>query len=163
MKLEFIYTLNSELSRAQQTLGKRAFYQNHNYKPLLPRGVDLDFEDSGGLEGAIKSEFDEPAADSVKSDIQNEWNKHKDVLMTLFSKLSDNLPASIECTLTKYGVGGSYQLPNKVIINFAYKHHFKTLVHEFIHCLVQPIIHENKLDHASKEGLVDWLFVSTQT
>ena len=62
--------------------------------------------------------------------------------------------------LTKYGVGGSYNLPNSIIVNIKYKYSFgllHTVFHEMLHLIIHPWITEYKISHWRKEKVVDLL------
>jgi hypothetical protein len=75
------------------------------------------------------------------------------------------MPETLVITLTQYGVGGSYWLPNKVIININYSwlDFFETLFHELIHLFIEkPIIEKYDLSHESKESLIDYIMTHNQ-
>jgi hypothetical protein len=66
-------------------------------------------------------------------------------------------------TLTQYGTGGSYELPNQVFINIRsnYGSPFSAFVHELVHLLVEkPVVKRHRLSHSAKEGLVDYLILN---
>ncbi len=59
--------------------------------------------------------------------------------------------------LTKYGVYGSYYLPNKIFINIQrdIKDIVATIIHEIIHLRVEDIVKQKRLNHEEKEELVE--------
>jgi hypothetical protein len=66
---------------------------------------------------------------------------------------------SYEVYLTKYGVGGGYELPNKIGLDIKKDRDglIKTLVHEIIHLSIEEEIARNKVGHFHKERVVDLL------
>ena len=64
--------------------------------------------------------------------------------------------------LTKYGTGGSYNLPNTVIINVSFNYNLgllRTIMHEIIHLSIQKYIDEYKIGQWQKERIVDLFFI----
>ena len=67
-----------------------------------------------------------------------------------------------EIKLTKYGVGGSYNLPNTIIVNFQGKFGIgvsKTIIHEIVHLSIQELIEKYKVGHWEKERVVDLILL----
>ncbi|MFC1700789.1 hypothetical protein ACFLZ0_01485, partial [Patescibacteria group bacterium] len=65
---------------------------------------------------------------------------------------------SYDLILTKYGTGGSYNLPNRIILNFNKKTPndiIRIIIHEIIHLLIQPLIEKFEIEHWPKERIVD--------
>ena len=64
-------------------------------------------------------------------------------------------------SFTKYGTGGSHNLPNRIQINFKYncaKNLLATTFHEIIHLTIEDLIREYNIDHWTKERLVDLIY-----
>lgn len=163
MKYDFECTFKSELNRVLQTFSKKEFYIKYGYKIILPKGFTLknDYE-LGNLKYTIKQEMDHKNTANIVDEI-NKSLKINNKLQQFYNKLPFEKPNIIKVQLTKYGVGGSYLPPNKIIINLSYKiDPFETLVHETIHLLTEePVVQKYKLTHPEKEGLVDWIMINS--
>lgn len=63
---------------------------------------------------------------------------------------------SYEVYLTKYGVGGGYNLPNKIGLDIKKDCGglIKTFLHEAIHLSIKEVIVKNKTKHFDKERIV---------
>jgi hypothetical protein len=64
--------------------------------------------------------------------------------------------------LTKYGSGGSYELPNIININLLHersKRLLRSVIHEIIHLAIEKYIDEYKVEQWKKERIVDLFFV----
>lgn len=61
--------------------------------------------------------------------------------------------------LSKFGVYGNYELPNKIYVNVnrSPAEIAKTIIHEITHLEVEPIVQEQKMSQEEKEKLVDEL------
>lgn len=164
MKLKFIYSADAEYKNVIFTLKSRSFLKKFNYVPTLPTGYDLDSKDLSGIKAQIKKEMKSAKVDNVRKAIEQKWQKNEVILNKLWPSLSYDVPDEMSIELTKYGNGGLYWPPNKVVINVnTWKDCFENSVHETIHCLIEkPIIDKYALDHRQKEGLVDWLFLKNK-
>ncbi len=163
MKLIFEYSIDSELTRVEYSLGKKDFYTEYGYKVYLPKGIRLGSNPSDIDITQITKELDNETVKTGKNEISTGWNKHSNEIIALFKELSVNLPEVMNIRLTKYGVGGSFHPPNSVIINVNYQNNFKNFIHELIHCTThEEVVDKYSLDHQQKEGLVDWVFINSQ-
>jgi len=68
----------------------------------------------------------------------------------------------IKIFLTNYGVGGSYKLPNEIILKFPFKKGAKGVAHEIIHLLIQEDVIKYKISHWEKERIVDLILHSRE-
>lgn len=60
--------------------------------------------------------------------------------------------------ISKYGVGGGYNLPNNVYINMDLRYDpIETIRHEIIHLIIENFIEKNKIKHWEKEKIVELL------
>lgn len=161
MKINFIYSLNSELNRVLDAYKREETFTKFGYQVYLPEGFDIHSKNHDNLTTQIKKEFDSSAVNDAKEDILKNWKKYKKELNSLLDQLEFNIPDVINVVLTKYGVGGSYWPPDKIIINVHYKKYFENFTHELIHCSIEKsVVNKYKLGHATKEGVVDWIFIN---
>jgi len=167
MKLQFEYSLDYELARVKQTIVKRDWFKNFNYKLFFPDGFDLDSKNFSGLKKQIEKEFAPKKMKRLERAINDYWLKNSELIDKFLKSVPYDVPDSLIIKLTQYGVGGSYWLPNKVIINTSYSlsdyYHFETLIHELVHLLIEkPVVQKNNLSHESKEALIDYIMTKNQ-
>ncbi len=91
--------------------------------------------------------------------IKKEWKKvEKEFFQRLIKLFGKKVEETYVITLTKYGVGGSYNLPNLVYVNISKEYGFynpiETIKHEIIHLIMQEFVVKNKLSHPQKEELI---------
>jgi hypothetical protein len=165
MKLNIKYSTEFEVNRVFNTLKKIDWYKSNNYNPKLPEFLgllNLQNITKEQIENSILQEYHEDDYLEAKKYIEENFEKiikdesfEQNILQTDLV-----LQNEYEIFLTKYGVGGSYNLPNKIILNIKCFYSFgliKTMTHEIIHLLIEQFIRENKIDHWTKERLVDLL------
>jgi len=154
------YSKNFELRRVFDTVHKIDWYRKMGYKPLLPGGF------------SVESDLSELKIPDIKKLINKEYKKedYKKVAFAIKNKsFIKSLPEKFEkiglkyrktyyIFLTKYGVGGSYKTPDKIILNINKKKSgfiITTIIHEIIHLSIEGFIQKNKISHWQKERLVD--------
>jgi len=78
-------------------------------------------------------------------------------LLNKLKEMGFNPEPSYKIILSKYGGGGSYDLPNEIIINFKNRGEkfIQTVVHEMVHLLIEPWIQKYKISHWTKERVTD--------
>jgi hypothetical protein len=162
MKLEIKYSVESEVQRITDTLAKYSWFKEQRYRLNLPEQIrakaDLgEVLEKEYIEQVIKGEFLEERYLAVAEAIQKEWAKVNASFTKNLATLNGPKHDIYRITLTRYGVGGSYGFPNKVIINFEYKDiiFLKTVAHEIVHMAIEGWIMEYKITHWVKERLVD--------
>lgn len=104
---------------------------------------------------AVKSEFDETVYTEARKDLKNKLEQHKTEINLASQNLKLDFPNQIQIQLTRYGVGGSYNLPNNVILSVRMKDLFGTLIHEIVHLSIQEDVDKYKIEHWDKERIVD--------
>ena len=157
--LKFKYSVNMETQRVLYTYSKLDWLQKEGYKISWPKNID--FLDNKNLSedyirNIINEEYRTREYKEVSLELEELWkSKSKNIIKNI---LKTKLPLEKEYIvyLTKYGVGGSYKLPNKIVLNFNNTNSlFKTVVHEIIHLCVEPLIKKYKIEHWQKERIVD--------
>ncbi|MBU1558045.1 hypothetical protein KKC45_03725, partial [Patescibacteria group bacterium] len=165
INLNINYSLDYEKKRIKYTLDKADWFIKNGYSKWikLPEGKKLDeIEINEATEkyliDKVDEEYNKDDYASTKDIINKQWFKFTPKLEKYFDETSLNKENVYNIQLTKYGVGGSYNLPNNVILNFKNKSElslFKIPVHEIIHLSIQPFIDEYDVDHWIKERIVD--------
>ena len=64
----------------------------------------------------------------------------------------------VKVILTRYGTQGSYIVPDSLIINISNippQFLIKTVIHESLHLMIEPLIKKYSIDHWVKEHIVD--------
>jgi hypothetical protein len=159
MKLDFTYTLEFEVQRVKGTIEKGDWFKQFNYKLFFPRGFGLDSKEFSRLESQVKKEFTPAKMKKIEKNISNRWAKNGQHIESFLKSVPYKVPSSLVVIFTRYGVGGSYWLPNKVILNVSYDlDYFETVMHELVHLLIEkPVVQEYELSHESKEALIDYI------
>lgn len=164
--LKINFSKEAEVSRIKYTLKKINWFNEHGYKVNLPFKIKNIIDDERILTDeeileAVNTEFDPVIYQEKENDLKQKWKEEKEKFLNKLATL--NLPIQYEYKIlfTRYGVGGSYKLPNDIKINFDYSNEestLATLFHEIIHLTVEDLIHEFNIDHWTKERLVDLVY-----
>lgn len=147
------YSVDFEVERVKYTLQKMSWYIAQGYSPKIPENIDATSSDAQ-VRAAIEQEWVDDDYSSVNDKIPNksiQGNKLLQFLATLFPR---STPKSYNIFLTKYGVGGSYRLPNSIVLNINNKR-VSTIFHEMVHLSIEPLVKKHKLLHWEKERTVD--------
>ncbi len=105
----------------------------------------------------IQKEFDESEYIELSERLQKEFSEIADSLNSaLVGIFGEEIPADYDIFLTKYGVGGSYGLPNNVVFNIYNKNGLKTIVH----LMIEENIRKYEIRHWEKEKIVDLILNS---
>lgn len=161
MKLIFTYSLQSEIAVVRETLRDSEFILQNHYQYWLPKGIDIKSENKN-IQKAASRELNSKGIVRTRAKIHKAFMKYRKDLDCFTQSLGLRLPNEVDVVLTKYGTGGSYELPNKIILNITsdYNDPCITFVHELVHLLVEePIVKKYNLSHWQKEGLVDYLIL----
>jgi|SRR3989344_1180819 len=164
IKINIKHSLNFEIQRVICVAKKAEWYEKMGYRMSLPGGTTLaeikNLSPKQTKEIVIK-EYEKESYEKIKLSIQKEWGEN---CIGLKAKIIKNglQPQDVYgLFLTKYGVGGSYELPNKIITNFKTQKIAdipRVIIHEIIHLSIEPIIQKYKTEHWKKERIVDLLF-----
>ena len=164
VEINIRYSLGLEVQRVFSIKQKAEWFEKMGYKLSLPDGVvlrDIKNFSAEQLKEFIKKEYKENDYKKAEIKIQEEWAKES---TDLKEKLSQGglIPfGAYNIFLTKYGVGGSYNLPNQIIINFQKKEVRNipmVIIHEIIHLLIEHLIQKHNIEHWQKERIVDLFF-----
>ena len=156
--LNFKYSPELEVERIKFTLKKYSWYKENIYKIDLPETIKNRVEKGEKLTDeeildAVNSEFDENDYKARIEKIKLEWNKIQDQFIKNLTTLGGHVFDKYDLKFTKYGSGGSYTMPNIIVINI--NSDLKIIAHEMIHLSIERLILDNKISHWVKERLVD--------
>lgn len=155
-KLNTSFSLEDEIQRVKYSLDELDWFKSKGYQVNLPQDVE-----DHGPELATERDFDVSLYEQKAKDINEQWVKmsgHFFEKMKSFNLLTQE---DYDLYLTRYGVGGSYRLPNTIIVNFNYPMYTKiesimmVLFHEIIHLTIERWVQEYNIPHWTKERLVD--------
>lgn len=164
MKIFIKFSTKTELERLKYTINRKDWYLENGYTenyislPANSTFNNLKNKSDAELLDIIKTDYDENRYLETKNFLNINLEKYLTKLESVLSKTS--LPQIKEVTiyLTHYGVGGSYNMPNKIFLNIN-KHHnigaIKSVIHELIHLYIENIVNEHSLDQKTKELLVE--------
>ena len=149
MKVIFYYSSMSEEKVIQETLKDWQFIIENNYEYWMPNGVNPD-SSINNIRTAIKNELILENINKVKASFEESLKENIFHLKNFADQVGLSLPHQIFVTLTQYGTGGSYELPNQVFINIRsnYGSPFSAFVHELVHLLIEkPVVERYRLSH----------------
>jgi hypothetical protein len=165
-KLNIIYSKEFDTQRVVNTIKKIKWYveNNYNYKNFsFPKSLDKEKLDEYSEQEITDAVIVEYAEDSYKENekiLLDNWGKISKDIKSSFLKSGLLIQDEYKIYLTKYGTGGSYDLPNTVIINTTFKMNLlKNMIHEIIHLAIEKDINEYKIGQAQKERIVDLFFI----
>lgn len=159
VSIKFIYSQNFEVERIRYTLSKIEWFKQHSYKVSLPNLINADnryrVED---LTEIVKSEFDENIFKAQIDIINEKWSIYASRFFEELVKMGLEPSDNYILYMTRYGVGGSYNIPNEIIINIQQKSGVDligTIFHEIIHLNIEPLIQKYNISHWTKERIID--------
>lgn len=164
IKINIRHSLTFEIQRVISVAKRAEWYEKMKYRLSLPKGIALaeikNFS-TNQIKKAVAKEYKEENYEKAKLHIQKEWNGNCAGLKEKIIKNGLQPHDAYIIFLTKYGVGGSYELPNKIIINFKtieIADMPRVIIHEIIHLAIEPLIQKHETRHWEKERIVDLLF-----
>lgn len=173
--VSFTYSVDQEAKRVKGTIAKFPWFKENGY-PLerftLPHGLDLnkilaneeDISDDK-IHELVSEEFSEGVYQEITETLLLEWPNVAEELKKLLENCSLSIQPGYKITLTRYGTGGSYNLPNLVYLNIRFQNGdthrvFVTLIHEVIHLSIQELINKYNIAQWQKERLVDLMLAT---
>ncbi|MFC1802220.1 hypothetical protein ACFLY7_02150 [Patescibacteria group bacterium] len=162
LKLNIKFGIEIEKRRVNYTLSKLDWYINNGYKPHLPQGIDKNSDDKK-IEEQIIKEYNKTDYENTSKKLETDFLIIKDNLYQVLKNIfGENIPIIYDLNLIKYGVGGSYYPPDKIIFNINNERGIKTIVHEMIHLMIEDDIQKYEIGHFEKERIVDLILHSPQ-
>lgn len=161
-KLNIKHSTQIELDRVIESIGNLAWFQQNSYPISLPEGIQ-ESSSKEKIEEAIGKEYSENVLiyEKEKTSLIERWGKYDKILEENLKKCSLKFYSEYEVFFSAYGTGGSYQLPNLLIVNAKRSWQIgllRTIIHEIIHLSIEEYIRQYKIDHWVKERIVDLIF-----
>jgi len=167
-KIKIIYNKELDVQRVINTIKKIDWFVENKYeykKFSFPKVLDVEklknYSDKE-IENAVISEYDEEIYKKNETFLVNNWGKILEEIKNSFSRSSILVQDEYIIYFTKYGTGGSYNLPNTVIINLNKRWNvgmLGTIIHEIIHLAIEKDILEYKIEQWQKERIIDLFFI----
>jgi len=160
ISIEFEYGPDSEIKRVVDTLNDLKWLNENKYRYSLPAFKnEPDKVNDEEIRNSVENEYSlvefKVAEEAVRSAWEEKWIKIKEIQDTIIGVDKLN---HIKIVFTKYGTGGSYRIPNRIVINLQGKipeYLIKTVIHECVHLMIENLILKNKVTHWHKERIVD--------
>jgi hypothetical protein len=163
LKLKIKYSKSFEVKRIHNTLLDYAWFKEQGYKINLPTPIKQKLDRDKVVSWRyikinVTKSFNKGYYKKQAELLNRKWLKMRDNFLNNLETLGFPVPSFYQVDLTLYGSGGSYYLPNAVILNLKYdskKELIYTLAHEIIHLGIEGWIQKHKIAHWDKEWLVD--------
>ncbi len=161
IEVVFDCSVENEIKRVEYTLKKYGWFQENGYKVKFPAFIQLKLEKGEAITAneiaeSVSAEFDLSVQTEQITLIREEWDLIKERFFGNLKTLGLPLQEKYLVFITKYGGGGSYNLPNCVQLNVEQKREVSlTLVNEIVHLTIERLIKEYGIAHWVKERLVD--------
>lgn len=161
LKLEIIYSKEFEINQVIDTFQQSDWFHDNGYKVTLPTKLRSSYENgvlTDNIEIAVQEDFDEKYYQEQKDFLVKNLEKVFSQATDEFAKTGLTILDKYKIFLTRYGTGGSYSLPDKVIINidfFSGGDLLLTAIHEIVHLVVEPLVNLYQINHWTKERFVD--------
>jgi hypothetical protein len=159
--LNIKYSPEIDENRVKNTLAQLEWFNEKKYKVLLPENI-TESSNSDEIMVAVAKDYVENQKIylSEKTFLLEKWPIYEKILTEKLQGCELEIQETYDIFLTAYGVGGSYNLPNMIIANIKRSWQtglLRTVIHEIIHLSIEKYIWEYKIDHWTKERLVDLL------
>ncbi len=160
------YSPEFEEIRIKDVFGKMNWFREHGYNPLFPGNKKLSELDENcklsDLLPLAKLEYDQQFYSELTSKFMEQWQWFVDYLKdSPIEATALKFQDKYEVFLTSYGTGGSYELPNIVIMNIRNRDQDRLVVilfHEIIHLSIESFIQKYAIPHWYKERIVDLFY-----
>ncbi len=160
MSIKVIHSRETEIDRITQTLKKRGWYREHGYFENLyfPKGIDRNQETipEETIRKAVEQEYDSTLYKKAEEELLKAWGEVGDFVTKTFQESNFFPCVSYDIQLTRYGTGGSYTLPNTIVLNLEKSPNlFATVLHEMVHLALEERVQKEGLSQTQKESLVE--------
>lgn len=161
MKISIFYSKENETNNVKEIFKEKDWYLEHNYRVFLPNNLSLENPTFNltTISQSVNDDYKELDYQLVAEFLKSKESWLSSIVEPALKKIDKTALDSYEVYLTKYGVGGGYELPNKIGLDIKKDRDglIKTLVHEIIHLSIEEEIARNKVGHFHKERVVDLL------
>ena len=160
MKINIKFGKEFDKNRIKNSIARLDWYKKHGYNPQLPKNINEKSTDNEISEKVVK-EYKNEDYEGVSKTLLSDFSVFSDKLeQSLFGIFGKNIQTNFNIYLTKYGVGGSYHLPNEIILNINNKFGAKTVTHEIFHLMIEENVKKYNLKQFEKERTVDLILHS---
>jgi hypothetical protein len=169
-KLKIIYSQELEGRRIKDTISKIDWFitNKYNYKNFVfPKALNVerlrDYSEEE-IKNAVAAEYSDDSYKVHEKFLLDNWDKFSKKLETAFLSSSLLMQSEYNICLTMYGNGGSYSMPNNVIVNvrlFYNANLMSAIIHEIIHLSIEKYIEKYKVGQWEKERIVDLFFMKS--
>lgn len=153
-----------EVERIKKTLPRLQWFKDNGYNIKLPESLvvnsSADISDDQ-IKMAVEAEYKEDDFKIQEAYLLENWHKVVDEVFVGIKKTS-LIPRDIYTIyFTKYGVGGSYNHPDIIIVSMGSwgRGLLNTVFHEMVHLMIDQWIVEYKVSHWQKERIVDLIIL----
>ena len=164
IKLDIKYSVEYEVSRIKDAIDRIKHFREKGYKLRFPESFSTEnenFKQEEYIKKTVLGEYNETNYIEPENFIKDNLKKINTILEKFFTETNIEPKKDYSIYLTRYGVGGSYNFPNKIIINIqACKGEklVRSIVHEIIHLSIEDLIQKYNVGHWEKERVVDLIF-----
>lgn len=167
MSFTVSFSKEIEIQRLLSTKNDLEWFAKNGYDANrfpLPKEMSpekLGAAKNSDIQIAVENDYDPEAYKPHEQTILNLLPNYLDTLSGSFSKIGIKVQPNIGIKLTKYGTGGSYTIPNVVLVNISNYYNIgliRTILHEIIHLHIQHLIDAYKIRQWHKEAIVDCVF-----
>ncbi len=162
MPLEITYSEKLERLRIKNTLERLSWYNKLGYSPRFPKNIDPKIDNLKKIYNALRNEYKEEHYRKSALEIKKKFSEIENSFFEKLQKVcGKKIKRKFKLILTKYGVGGSYFTPNKIIYNLEMKFSLvNTIFHEIAHLVIEQYIQKYQIQQNKKERIVDLILSS---
>ncbi|MDO8507318.1 MAG: hypothetical protein Q7S53_01995 [bacterium] len=138
------------------------WYNQHGYRPMIPENFGRETSDKE-IVRLVGKEYKDNKYVEVSKELYGQYLAIEEAYIGGLKRTFGNtISTDFEVILTKYGMGGSYSLPNKIIINICFirKPLIKIVIHEICHLMIETDILKYGILQREKERVVDLILNS---
>lgn len=165
IKLIVKFSPEFEIEQVKKTLSGLQWLKDNGYNNVkLPENLVINFgtntsEDQ--IKTAVEAEYNEEDFRIKEVYLLENWDKVVNGVSAELARTSLNIRDTHTIYLTKYGVGGSYNYPDTVIVNARSfgQGLLRKVFHEMVHLMIHQWIIKYKVSHWQKERIVDLLMI----
>lgn len=161
-KLFIRYSYSSELQRILESVAKLDWYKKHGYHVILPWRYSMRIHPPSQkkIRAILRRRYASYPYKKISMRLSVWWSKNGCNIIQQMQHCGIGIFPRYHIALSRYGIGGEYNLPCSIILNIGQKKLYtvyRTLVHEIIHLGIEPFICKYNVPHFAKERLVDHL------
>lgn len=161
MPLKIQYGVKHEKQRIKKTIAKLLWFEKLGYSPRFPKNINPEIDNLEKIYAALLKEYAKDEYKKATAEININFPKVENIFYDkLRNLLGQKIRKNYRLILTKYGVGGSYKLPNIITLNINSKSPVNTILHEITHLAIEPYIRKYGIKQNEKERIVDLILTS---